>query len=88
MSRNRQYDDDDGHVIAPMDGITGGFPRKNRQQEDPVLSKQQRIKLSHAETWAIIKGVVLAALAVGSAFAVVYFLVILALDLFARQSFG
>ena len=53
-----------------------------------MLSKQQRIKLSHAETWAIIKGVVLAALAVGSAFAVVYFLVILALDLFAHQSFG
>lgn len=88
MGRKRKYDDDDGHVIAPMDGITGGFPRKTRQTEDPVLSQQQRIKLDHKETWAIIKGVVLAAIAVGSAFGVVYFLVILALDLFARHSFG
>lgn len=88
MSRKRQYDDDDGHVIAPMDGITGGFPHKSRQPEEPAPSRQPQIKLERRETWAIIKGVVLAAIAVGSAFAIVYFLVILALDLFARHSFG
>ena len=89
MSRRKQYDDDDGHVIAPMDGVGHSFMRRENAPSNPSQAQPQHpIKLERSETWAITKGVVLAALAVGSAFAVVYFLVILALDLFARSSFG
>ncbi len=76
--RKKQYDDDDGRVIANMN--VDGMPwyvedaQKHRQR----VRENDFSDLTKGETWEIIKGTVKAGLLVGS----VYFVVFLAFILF------
>jgi len=79
MSRKRkQYDDDDGRVIADMN--VDGMPWYTPKREQPPESGEKE-PLTERETWALIWGVLRATLLIAGAFALVYFVFILALDL-------
>jgi len=76
--KRKQYDDDDGRVIADMnvDGMPWYTPKKDAAPEGG-----ESPQLSGHETWAMIWGVLKAALLIAGVFALIYFLLILALDL-------
>ncbi len=70
----REYDDDDGHVIANMN--IEGMPWYRKEEKWHVKDKQDP-KYDKKETWYIILGTVKAALMIAGAFLGVFFLVIL-----------
>ena len=78
MRKKKQYDDDDGRVIANMN--VDGMPWYAPKPETPPDSGEKP-ELSRHETWALIWGVMKAALLVAAAFAAAYFLFLLILDL-------
>ena len=83
-NKRREYDDDGGHVIAPMNVEGMHWYRK-----DPVEGKNTSSgehQYSKMETWLIIFGTLKAALLIAGVFLAVFFLFILLLCLAARLS--
>ncbi|MGM9599721.1 MAG: hypothetical protein ACI3VY_07375 [Faecousia sp.] len=74
----REYDDDDGRVIVPMDvdGMPGFFKRR-KKDENEETPRKQKIKLSKQEQRAVTGGVLRAAFTVLFIYAVVFALFIL-----------
>ena len=72
----KEYDDDDGRVIAKMD--VDGMPWFVRRAYMPrTKSRKEQAQLSRAERAAITRGVLAAALLVFAVFVVAFLLVIL-----------
>ncbi len=76
----KQYDDDDGRVIANMDvdGMPWYLRRVKRDQ--PQSEEKEPLKLDRGERWAMFKGVFAAVLLILAVFGVCYFLFIFILD--------
>lgn len=74
MAKKRQYDDDDGRVITPMN--VDGMPwyRQDSAQNSKGVDPED---LSREETGAIVKGALKAGLLIGSIFLVACALFIL-----------
>ena len=75
MKERKPYEDDDGHTIAKMD--VDGMPwylERARRNQGP---DKQPIELSKAERWAMLKGVLAAAMLIVLIFVVVFALFIL-----------
>ena len=73
MGRRREYDDDDGRVIAPMD--IDGMPHTiARERRAPAQSSQQQgsapLELTRAEKWSVCLGALKAALLIALVFIV------------------
>ena len=64
--KKRQYDDDDGRVIAPMN--VEGMPWYHKSGHKGSGDKKEPVKLSFGETLAMLGGVLKAALLVGLVF--------------------
>lgn len=78
----REYDDDDGRVIVPMDvdgmpGVGGLFGRKKATTGEEERPKTQKIQLTKQEGRAITGGVLKAAFVILAVYAVVFALFIL-----------
>ena len=75
MKERKPYEDDDGRTIAKMD--VDGMPwylERARCNQDP---DKQPLELSKAERWAMLKGVLAAAMLIVLIFVVVFALFIL-----------
>lgn len=77
MKKRKQYDDDDGRVIVPMDidGMPGFINRPKRTEEDGP--QKEKIKLTKEEGRAVTGGVLKAAFTILIIYAVVFALFIL-----------
>ena len=82
-NRRREYDDDDGHVIAPMN--VEGMPWYRKDPVGDKTASRKEPEYSKKETWYIIAGTLKAALLIAGAFFVVFFLFILMLCLAAKN---
>lgn len=80
-NRRRQYDDDDGHVIAPMN--VEGMPWYRKDPMEGKNTSSGEHQYSKKETWLIIFGTLKAALLIAGAFLLGIFLLILILCLAA-----
>lgn len=77
--KRREYDDDDGHVIAPMN--VEGMPWYRKDPVNDPSAGKGEAEYSKKETWYIIAGTLKAALLIAGAFLGVFFLFILLLCL-------
>lgn len=77
--KKRQYDDDDGRVIAPMN--VEGMPWYHKPASSGSDEKKEPVKLSFGETLALLGGVLKATLLVGLVFFGAFALVILFIQL-------
>lgn len=73
----KQYDDDDGRVIASMDvdGMPWYLRRAYRRREQPKQSEE--LELSRSERFALFRGVLSAALLIFAVFTLGFLAVIL-----------
>ena len=79
--KRREYDDDDGHVIAPMN--IEGMPWYRKDPVGGESGSKKDPNYSKKETFYIILGTLKAALMIGGAFIVVFFIFIFLLTRFA-----
>lgn len=77
----REYEDDDDHVIAPMN--VDGMPWYRKSFFDDSTGSKKNADYSKKETFYIILGTLKAAVLIAGAFIVVFFLFILLLTLLA-----
>ena len=79
MKQRKQYDDDDGRVIVPMDvdGMPGFFKRPKSSSEPGNGKQGEKLQLTKEEGRAITGGALKAAFLVGAVFMVVFALFIL-----------
>ena len=77
----KQYDDDDGRVVAPMN--VDGMPwyRRGESTQETDSSDRPQVKMTREERAAFLGGALKAVLLVGGVFLGVYFLLILFLYL-------
>ena len=78
--KRQEHDDDDGHVIAPMN--IEGMPWYRKNPIGAGSNSRNDSKYSQKETFYIIMGTLKAALLIAGAFIGVFFLFILLLTLF------
>lgn len=74
-NNRREYDDDDGHVIAPMN--VPGMPWHAEKVAEENAAQQRAHDYSKKESFYIIMGTLKAALLIAGAFIVVFGLFIL-----------
>jgi len=82
-NRRREYDDDDGHVIAPMN--VEGMPWYRKDPVGANTEPQKEPEYTKEQTWYIIAGTLKAALLIAGAFIVGLGLFILLLYIVARM---
>lgn len=80
--KRREYDDDDGHVIAPMN--VPGMPWHAEKVAEENTAPQKKYDYSGKESFYIIMGALKAALLIAGAFIVVFGLFILLICLLAQ----
>ena len=76
MAKRKEYDDDDGRVISPMN--VDGMPWYVRNRPDLASSdSQEKLNLTKEEERAFMGGVLKATLLIAAVFVIVFFVFIL-----------